>query len=129
MLGEVIYSILSNDATLAAIVGAKIFPVQAPQRTAIPFITYRENNTIPTDQKDGAAPKDQIQLQVDSYATTYTQAHTISARIRTLLDAYTGTAQGVTIRQMWFSDQDDGDYIEDMGFYGVSQVYEVRIQR
>lgn len=129
MLGEAIYDILSNDGTLIGIVGTKIYPVHAPQRTAAPFVTYRENTTIPTDQKDGAAPKDQKQLQVDIYAGTYTEAHTIAARIRTLLDAYAGTAQGVTIRQMWFSDQDDADFVEDMGFYGISQVYEARIQR
>lgn len=129
MLGEAIYSILSNDATLTAITGTKIFPVQAPQRTAVPFIVYQENNTIPTDQKDGSAPKDQIQFQVDTYSSTYTQAHTIAARIRVLLDAYSGTVAGVTIRQMWFSDQDDGDFVEDMGFYGVSQLYEARVQR
>lgn len=129
MLGSAIYSILSGDATLAAIIGTKIYPVQAPQRTPPPFVVYRENNTIATDQKDGSAPKDLKSVQIDIYSGTYTEAHTAADRIRVLLDAYSGTVAGVTIRQMWFSDQDDGDFLEDMNFYGISQVYEARVQR
>lgn len=129
MLGDAIYSILSNDATLTGLVSTRIYPVQAPQRTSQPFVVYRETTTIPTDQKDGAAPKDQKQFQVDIYASGYRDAHTIANRIRTLLDAYSNTVAGVVIRQMWFSDQDDGDFVDDMGFYAVSQVYEARIQR
>lgn len=129
MLGSAVYSILSDDATLTAITGTKIYPVQAPQRISVPFIVYRENGTLPVDQKDGSAPIDKIQLQVDIYSNSYIQAHTIATQVRSLLDAYTGTVSGVVIRQIWFSDQDDGDFLEDMSFYGVSQIYEVRVQR
>lgn len=129
MLGKAIYSILSNDTTLSDMIGTSIFPVRAPQRTARPFVVYRENNTVPTNHADGAAPKDLKSLQIDIYSATYTEAHEIADQIRVLLDAYAGTVAGVKIRQMWFSTQDDGDYLEDMDFYGISQVYEARIKR
>lgn len=129
MLGKAIYSILTGDATLTGLVETKIYPVQAPQRTSIPFVVYRENSTIPVNHQDGTAPIDGKLIQIDTYAATLTEAHTIGERIRTLLDNYSGTASDVVIRRMWFVDQDDGDYVEDLGFHGISQEYEASIQR
>lgn len=129
MLAKVIYSLLSGDATLTGLVGSKIYPVKAPQKVNVPFVVFRENTTLPVNAKDGVASKELKQLQVDTYATSYLTAHEIATAIRSILDNWSGTIGGVTIRQMWFDDQDDGDFIEDLGFFGVSQSYEVKVER
>jgi len=129
MLGNAIYNILSNASGVTNLVGTDIFPVQAPKNTNAPFVVYRINNTEPTQQKDGASPIDQEQVQVDTYAKTYTGAHSIATAIRSALDDYSGTAASIVIRHIWFEDQDDGDFTEDLGFYAISQIYEVKRQR
>ena len=129
IIGDAIYSILSGDSTLSGLVGTKIYPVKAPQRVTFPYIVYSLSSTDPTDQKDGVSPVDDNTLEVDCYADSYRTAHTIALSIRAALDDYSGTVQGVKIRHLWFQNQSDGDFIEDYGFFAISQGYAVKIER
>jgi len=125
MIGKAIYNILSNDATLTGLVGTNIFPQIAPQDTNAPFVVYVTSNTIPSQHKDGAAPND----QVDTYAKTHSSAVNISEQIRTLLEDYEGTANGINIKTSWLDNQQDGDFVADLHFYGISQTYVFRAER
>lgn len=129
MLAKAIYPLLNNDATLTALVGSKIYPVKAPQNTSVPFVVFTVNATLPVNTKEGVATKEQKQLQVDTYASTLANAGDIAEAIRNILDNHSGTTNNVNIRQMWFDDEDYGDFIEDLGFFSISQAYEVIIER
>lgn len=129
ILGDAIYNILSNDATLTGLVSTDIYPVSAPQGVNFPFVVYSFSSTDPTDQKDGSSPLDGSRLEVESYDKTYRGAHGIANAIRTALDDYSGAPASITIRRIWFVEQSDGDFLEDHGFFAVSQTYTVKAER
>ena len=130
IIGDAIYNILSNAAPLTALVGTKIYPVSAPQTTAFPFVVYSIGGGNVTDQKDGSSPIDDNGLEIDCYAKSYRDAHGVANAIRTALDDYSGTAAGIVIRRIYINaPSNDGDFIEDHGFFAVGQNYTVKVQR
>jgi hypothetical protein len=128
-LGKLTYSLLSNDATLTGIVGSKIFPVQVPQDTSFPAITYQHDSVVPTNMKDGPSPLDVVGLVIIAYAQSYAVANSIMSRVRTLLDHYQGTVEGVTVDKISFAGQSDNDFVDETGFFIIEQSYQARMKR
>lgn len=128
-LGKLTYSLLSNDATIASYVGEKIFPVQVPQDTSFPAIVYQHDSQVPTNIKDGPSPLDVVGLVITIYTQNYSDAQAIAERVRTLLDHFHGTVEGVTVDRISFSGQEDNDFVDDYGFQVISQSYQARLAR
>jgi hypothetical protein len=95
-----IYGILSGDATLTALVSTRIYPEAAPQNAANPCIVYSESTPEFNDNKSGVSRLDVNLVQVDIYASTISVRNTIGARVRTLLDRYSGTVNSINIQSM-----------------------------
>lgn len=97
--GAAIYGIISGDSTLTALLSATtaIFPDVAPQGTLNPCIVYSESIGEFSDTKDGTSTLDVNVVQIDIYSTTIVQRAAISARVRTLLDRYSGTSNSIVI--------------------------------
>ncbi|MCD7712093.1 MAG: DUF3168 domain-containing protein, partial [Firmicutes bacterium] len=51
-VGKEVFSLLSNDSRLTALVGNKIYPVIVEKETTFPFIVYKRSNVIPDYIKD-----------------------------------------------------------------------------
>ena len=95
-----IYGILSGDATLTALVSTRIYPEAAPQNAANPCIVFSESTPEFNDNKSGVSHLDVNLVQVDVYASTISVRNTIGARIRTLLDRYSGTVNSINVQSM-----------------------------
>lgn len=128
-LGKAIYDILSTDGTVSASVSTRIYPDTVPQQAAFPFIAYTLVSTAPTDIKDGVSPLDTISLQVDIYSQDYGVTQGLNDAVRTALDRYRGTNNGVVIDGIRFANTGAGRYDEELEVYWVSQDYDVRINR
>ena len=128
-IGKAIYSILSNDATVSAMVSTRIFPIVAAQDTAFPFVVYTITNQEPSMTKDGVSPLDTISVQIDCYALEYDANVTLSNAVRSALDFYTGTVQSQAIQRIRFQGQNDGEYDEDLGVFWQSLDFDIRLKR
>lgn len=97
-----IYGILSADGTLTALLATttSIFPELAPQSAANPCIVYSESTPEFADTKSGVSGLDTNVIQVDVYANTISSRNTIGARVRTLLDRYSGTVNSINIQSI-----------------------------
>lgn len=95
-----IYGILSADATLTALVGTRIYPEVAPNGAANPCIVYSESTPEYSDNKDGVSKLDTNIVQVDVYASTAASRNTIGARVRTLLDRYSGAVNSIYVQSI-----------------------------
>lgn len=63
---------LIGDAGLATLIGARVYPVQLPQRPTLPAITYQRISTLPTqDRGDAAASHARTRYQFDCWAADY----------------------------------------------------------
>lgn len=97
-----IYGRLSEDSTLTALLASitSIYPEVAPQNASNPCIVYSESTAEYSDNKDGASHLDTSIIQVDVYADTIAARNTIGARVRTLLDRYSGTVNTIVVQSI-----------------------------
>lgn len=85
-----VYTLLKNAAAVSALVGARIYPLTAPQKPTYPLITYQRISGPRWTTLDGPTGIAQPRIQVDAYATTYAGAKALAAAIRQTLDGYRG---------------------------------------
>jgi len=128
MIGKVIYNILSNDSDVNTAVSGSIFPITAPQTTALPFIVYRTISNDAIDDKDGVSGFEYRHVQLDIFAEDYADADDIAEKVRAALDGFEGTNSGVNVGYIRLDDQGDA-YDEQAEATGVTQEYRISIIR
>lgn len=128
-VGKAIYSAITGDGTLAGLVSTRVYPDRAVQQATLPYIIYTAIDTQPTDTKDGASALDIVRVQVDTFASTYDSANTISERVRTVLDRKTGTVGTLSIDSMHFVNEISSPPDLEQHIFMVSQEYNVRLKR
>jgi len=119
MIGDVIYSLLSNDATVSGIVGVKIFPSIALQEIALPYIVYEESNNQPTNTKDGKSELDVVSYDIEIYAENPSDLSSLSYAVRNCLDRYTGIIGGKRIDSVKYVSENTGYSLEDRVYLRV----------
>jgi hypothetical protein len=91
-LEEAIYARLSADAPLAALVGTRIYPVEAPQGVARPYVVHSRQDTV-NMARLGPSPRgpwDRVDLAVMAFADTAEAARAVAAAVRDALDGFSG---------------------------------------
>jgi hypothetical protein len=126
--GKAIYSILTADSDVNAIVSGRVYPQIAAQGAAFPFAVYVLQNTDPSDTKSGVSTLDEVRYDIVVASETYAQASDLTEKIRTALDRYSGTVSGVVIDSIQFIDLDvDNDPATET--YVTSSEYIIRVKR
>ena len=126
MVGVAIYDILKNDTDVAALVGTKIYPIQASETATVPYITYQEISNVPASSKDSVSLLDQLRIQVSSFADTQDNVFSLAKKVRIALDKVTGIYSNDTfitvVRQLDF----DGEihlYLDNAAIFEIAQDY------
>lgn len=128
MIGQVIYSILSNDTAVNTAVSGRIRPVVAIQGEPFPAIVYNVINASPTLTKQENSQLDQVRVQISTYAPTYAAVDSIDGQVRAALDGQGGNIAGVNVDTIYLIDFFDGRDDELELFHRASD-YIVRIKR
>ena len=126
-VGKAIYNILSNNSGVTSIT-TRISPLLIGQTLNLPAVVYSQIDTDPNDTKNGVSLLDEIQVEVDAIAETYAGAEDLAAAIRTALDRYTGTANGVKVQSVQFNNESDTLEKVQNGLYTITQDYTFRIE-
>ena len=128
-VGKAVFSILTNNAGVSAIVSTKVYPVTAPQLIKTPFITYSIISVTPTNTKDRPSPVDEVRVQVDCYETTYAKAETLAGAVRTALDAYAigSEVSGVKLDGIAYETENDA-INEEVDIFRKSADYIIRVK-
>jgi hypothetical protein len=82
----IIYSLLSTNTGVTNLVGTKIYPIEAPQTTAFPYIVFQAISNMPTNTKSGVSSMDKTRIQVTSVGIKQSQIDAIGAAVRSALD-------------------------------------------
>lgn len=93
-----IYSRLSSDSGVTALVSTRIFPDISPQDQVLPYVVFRVVDTLPAQIKDGASLNNAYNVEVMSFAKSFASAQSIIDACATRLDYWAGSSGGVTIR-------------------------------
>ncbi len=126
--GKAIYSILTNDSDVSALIGTRVYPQVAAQGAAFPFVVYVLQDNTPSDTKSGVSTLDEIRYDIVAAAETYTALSSLTERIRLALDRYSGTVSGIVVDSIQFTELDvDNDPATET--FVSSSEYILRIKR
>jgi hypothetical protein len=127
-----IYNVLSNNSALTAVVGTNINPLRIVQGVPYPGITIRVTAVTPHPSKSGHSKTDWANVEVNIYATTYTQCVQIADLTRTALEVTTpGTFNGVYTWEIEYMSESHltDDNSEEYGVYQIIQDYSISYNR
>lgn len=102
-----IYSILANDADVAALVGTRIYPMFVPQGASMPAITYQRIVGVRDHVLDGTTEMAEAVYQINCWSDEYSETRDLADAVRGALDDYEGTVGGVVIQNIHLEDEDD----------------------
>ncbi|TXH19320.1 MAG: DUF3168 domain-containing protein [Hyphomicrobiaceae bacterium] len=90
MISEALYSKLSTDSGISAIVSTRVYPVRLPQNPVFPCVSFQvitEPRTYTMEGKD--APN--VIFQIDCWAKTHVGAHQLAEAVSASLSGFRGT--------------------------------------
>ena len=99
MIEDSLYTALATDSAVAAIVGARIHPVVAPDGTAFPYVLYHTVTSRRDGAMNGAGTLRNARVQIDCYAATYAQSKSLGAAVRAAVLAATAFKSVLNIEQ------------------------------
>lgn len=124
LIEQAIYERLTTYAGLAALVGARVYPVILPQSPALPAVTYTKVTNEHVQSHGGASGLAMPRFQVDSWATTYASAKAVAEQVRLALLGFRGAVAGVLIGGVLAETETDV-YEPETRIYRVSQDYRI----
>lgn len=128
MIGDVIYNLLSNDATVSGLVGLKIYPYIGMENIEYPYIIYDQTALTPTDTKDGVSELDTVSYDIEVYTKQPSELTTISNAVRDVLDRYNGTVNTKVIDSIRYVGENTGFDLKDRVYLRV-QNYSIRYKK
>lgn len=78
---------LDADAAIAALIGNRYFPIEAPRDTPLPYAVYHTVDTDPDPTLKGRG-LDSVILQIEVYAQKYIESRAIADAMRDALDGW-----------------------------------------
>jgi hypothetical protein len=116
---DIIYSTLGQAAAVAAIVGTRIYPLDAPLDVDLPCLYFE----VSLEQTvEGSAPMQRAQIQVGCLAHTEAAAQTLATAVHAALNGLTRNSGGTWVRgvrQLGRSESRDAEN----NLWGVLLVY------
>jgi len=73
---------LKGLTAVSDLVGAKIYPMKAPQKVALPYVTYQQISRVPANHAMGTTSTNFQRIQVDCWASSYDGAQALAAAVR-----------------------------------------------
>ena len=128
-IGKWIYDYLSNDTDVAALVGTRIYPERAEPNATLPYLIYSIRNTEPSPTKDGASTLDTFDVQISTFADSYSSCDSVSNVVRQKITYKELNAQGVNVQHASFTGSDD-NFDQDRNQRGVyirHQTFDIRV--
>jgi hypothetical protein len=126
-LEESLYTYLSTDSGISALISTRVYPEVAPQSASAPFLVYQRITTqrIHTMSADQGFVMATMQFTV--WDNTITSARSVSEAVRAALQNHsglTGGVGGVTINAT-LMENEINLYDEKTKSFGVAQEYNI----
>jgi hypothetical protein len=119
-LEEAVYSRLSGNVAVAALVSTRIYPNKIPQEAALPAVAYQRISARRV--KAHAAPTGlaRVRVQVTCVARSYSEVKGLAAAVRTAMQGVMGTVGGVGVQGSWL-ETDADEYGDAETLHSVRQ--------
>lgn len=125
MIEDKLRAKLLANTQLAALVGDRIFVLQAPQGVETPYVVYSiiSNNPVYTI----GCVNDKPVIQYSVFSQHYSQARTIQNLIRSEIDNYHGTLDGVSVASIQCNGLGINEREKDSQLVHISYDYQIHL--
>lgn len=120
---------LLADATVASIVGTRIYPRVLPQGVRDPAVVYNRVSMLGDHHMQGASGLVEVRMQLDAWAETGDEAYELASAVKGRLDGYRGEMLSVAsppevvrVQGVFFANARDG-YDDARALYRESWDY------
>lgn len=84
-----LYAALTGHAGLAALVGPRVHPIQLPQASVLPAVTYLRVSTMPVQHRQNQTPTYSLaRFQLDGWATGFDAMIALRRQIRLAMGTF-----------------------------------------
>lgn len=104
MIQADVFKVLSENATIQAIVQSRIYPKRLPQSSAVPAVVYTIDDITPVRSLNGESGLDNAVVEIICWANSYTTAHVLAAAVRSAF-----VESGTAVMTDMFQDMEDED--------------------
>lgn len=98
-------SLLTNEATISAIVGSRVYISKAPQTAALPHIIITQMGSNENQTLDGTVGLRFVTFDIDCKDNRSVDAQTLADAVRVFIDDASGTAGSQTIKGVLLNDE------------------------
>jgi len=118
---------------VANLVGARIYPIRAPQDAAMPYILFQRISGLHEHSHDGISGLAEARFQITSVATTYLAAGALAEAVRLAIDGQGPVTWSTVIVCSVFLENDSDEPYEvipgsEAGYVGVRQDWQIAYQ-
>ena len=103
-----LYTLLTSDSSVAALVGTRIYPLLVPDGTTLPAVAYQQISLVPRKTHSGPNALLHERYQLTVHASGYDSARTVRRALRDCLDGYVGDVGMVHIQEIQVQNEYDG---------------------
>jgi hypothetical protein len=93
-LEQAIFNHLSTYAGLTALIGTRLYPVNLPQGSTLPAVTYQRISSVRMRTFGAARLGRVVRVQFTAWALSYASRHEIAEQLTTALEGYDGLMGG-----------------------------------
>ena len=105
MIEEALYTYLTGYAALAALVGARVYPMQAPQDAIYPLVVYQQVSGPREYSHSGPSNLAHPRFQFTAWAATFFESRQVAAQVRAALGGYAGTVGTETLYAVFIDNE------------------------
>lgn len=114
------------DASIAAIVGSRIYPIKMPQGVTAASVVMNRISGLGDHHMQGPSGLSRPRMQIDSYAPTFQAAVTLANAVKERIDGAAGTfgtGSDIVEVQGIFFDTEEDRYDDSADLFRVRQDY------
>lgn len=111
-IADAIFTILSEDAGVSALVGTKIQALKLSQGTPPPAIAFHRVGNLPVIANETSSTLMLSRFRFDCYAKSAKDARTVALAVKNCLDALIITVADIDIQGIMYNDEYDGYNID-----------------
>lgn len=111
-VGRIIKLLLMQNAEVTDLIGKKIFPIVAPEKTDYPFLIYGRTGVSPAYTKDRKSISDTVRVGLTVACAEYEQSVDIVEAVFKVLQRCSGAFDGVEIDDIRMVNSDE-DFQDD----------------
>lgn len=109
-----IYDLLTAPGAsprIASTIGTRMYPVQVPDDTEAPYLTYSQLNAVPTGSKD-ATIVNEWNFDIEIFTKTGYEGKLVANAVRASLSEKVTEVEGIGNVRLLYSDELDGGFDE-----------------